>query len=91
MLSIVLSGLFGLIMSSAITFAASKLSDKVTLAHWIVDPLLGVLGAIAANYLLGGQYRLSSRWTVQTRYLGANHPTNACRFNCPSRCWKLDD
>ena len=56
MLSIVLSGLFGLIMSSAITFAASKLSDKVTLAHWIVNPLLGVLGAIAANYLLGGQY-----------------------------------
>ncbi|MCO4485292.1 hypothetical protein Si130_01997 [Streptococcus infantarius subsp. infantarius] len=82
MLSIILSGFFGLFMSSAITFAASKLSDKVTLAHWIVNPLLGVLGAIAANYLLG---------TVRTRYLGANHPTNACRFNCPSRCWKLDD
>ena len=56
MLSIVLSGLFGLIMSSVITFAASKLSKKVSLAHWIVNLLLGVLGAIAANYLLGGQY-----------------------------------
>ncbi|MDY4002848.1 MAG: hypothetical protein SOY62_10100, partial [Streptococcus orisratti] len=48
--------LFGLVISVAITFIASKLSNKVTLAYWIVNPLLGILGAIAANYLLGGQY-----------------------------------
>ena len=56
MLSIILSGFFGLFISVAITFIASKLSKKVSSAHWIVNLLLGVLGAIAANYLLGGQY-----------------------------------
>lgn len=56
MLSIILSGFFGLFISVAITFIASKLSKKVSLAHWIVNLLLGVLGAIAANYLLGSQY-----------------------------------
>ncbi|MDY4001524.1 hypothetical protein [Streptococcus orisratti] len=56
MLSTAITILFGHAVSMLVTFVAFKLKFRVTLAHWIANWILGATGAVAANYLLGGQY-----------------------------------
>ena len=82
MISTAITILFGHAVSMLVTFTAYKLKFRVTLAHWIVNLVLGAIGAVAANELLFKQFG--------PVIFGQTILPNACRFNCSSRCWKLD-
>ena len=56
MISTAITILFGHAVSMLVTFTAYKLKFRVTLAHWIVNLVLGAIGAVAANELLFKQF-----------------------------------
>lgn len=56
MISTAITILFGHAVSMLVTFTAYKLKFRVTLAHWIVNWVLGAIGAVAANHLLFKQF-----------------------------------
>ena len=56
MISTAITILFGHAVSMLVTFTAYKLKFRVTIAHWIVNWVLGAIGAVAANHLLFRQY-----------------------------------
>lgn len=48
--------IFGLIIAGIATYIGQVISKKVTGLHWIINLVLGALGAVAANQLLPGAY-----------------------------------
>lgn len=54
--AIFLSGLLGFFVSGLATYLGQRFSKKVTIAHWIVNLLLGSLGSVSATQLFSGSY-----------------------------------
>lgn len=48
--------LFGVVVAGVATYIGSITTKKVKVAHWVVNIILGALGAVAANQLLAGVY-----------------------------------
>ena len=54
--AIILSGLLGLIVAGLATYIGNLISQKVTITHWIINLILGILGSIASTQLLPGAF-----------------------------------
>ncbi len=48
--------IFGLLIAGIATALVQCLTKKVTIAHWVINLVLGALGATAAYQLLPGAY-----------------------------------